>query len=187
MAERGANGGNGPTPPVEGRPEGDGPHLLERLLTDRMDDHISNIFRLLSLIHRQRDIRAAYQSLQSERPDRRAHALEYLDNLLEGEVREAVFTVIDDLPMSERLRLAKKVFDLAPASASETLRRLASVRPPGDADAAWVTAAALHYIHDLELAHLYPAIRRAAERDPEPLVQEATALLLSRIEAGHAG
>ena len=47
-----------------------------------------------------------------------------------------------DLPIRERLRLAKKVFDVSPASPSETLRRLASVRPPGDADAAWVTAAA---------------------------------------------
>ena len=158
------------------------PHLLERLLTDRVDDHTSNIFRLLGLIHPQRDIRAAYQGLLSNRPERRAQALEYLDNLLAGEVRRAVFAVIDDLPLRERLKLAKRIFDLSPASVADTLRRLASVRPPGDVDAAWVTAAALHYIHDLEMVHLYPAIRRAAERDPEPLVQETTALLLSRIE-----
>ena len=157
------------------------PHLLERLLTDRMDDHTSNLFRLLGLIHPQRDIRAAYQSLLSQRPERRAQALEYLDNLLAGDVRQAVFAVIDDLPLRERLKQAKKIFDLEPASVSDTLRRLASVRPPGDADAAWVTAAALHYIHDLEMVDLYPAIRRAAERDREPLVQETTALLLSRI------
>ncbi len=158
------------------------PHLLERLLTDRMDDHTSNIFRLLGLMHAQRDIRAAYQSLLSNRPERRAQALEYLDNLLAGDVRRAVFAVIDDLPLPERLRLAKRIFDLSPASVSATLRRLTSTRPPGDADAAWVTAAALHYIHDLEMDHLYPAISRAAEHDPEPLVQETTALLLSRIE-----
>ena len=158
------------------------PHLLERLLAERMDDHTSNIFRLLGLIHPQRDIRAAYLSLLSNRPERRAQALEYLDNLLTGDVRGAVFAVIDDLPLRERLKLAEKLFDLSPASVAGTLRRLASHRLPGDADAAWVTAAALHYIHDLELVDLYPAIRRAAERDPEPLVQETTALLLSRLE-----
>ncbi len=169
-------GGNGHGSPAD-------PHLLERLLSDRIDDHTSNIFSLLGLIHPQRDIRATYQSLQSNRPVRRAQALEYLDNVLNGEVRRAVFAVIDDLPHRERLRLAKRIFDLSPATISATLKRLATIRPAGDADAAWVTAAALHYIHDLEMVGLYPAIRRAAEHDPEPLIQETTALLLSRIEA----
>ena len=182
LTDNPANGGNSRPPdaavfPAKSRE----PHLLERLLSDRMDDHTSNLFRLLGLIHPQRDIRATFQSLQSRRKDRRAHALEYLDNLLHGEVRQAIFAVIDDLPIRERLRLARKLFDLLPSSRSETLRRLASTRPVGDADAAWVTAAALHYIHDLELSELYPAIRRAAERDLEPLVQETTTLLLPRI------
>ncbi len=191
LAEHRGNGGNGSgngsstgaTAMIRQDLSAGEPHLLERLLTDRMDDHTSNLFRLLGLIHPQRDIRAAYQSLLSNRSERRAQALEYLDNLLAGDVRRAVFAVIDDLPLRERLRLAKRIFDLEPASASDTLRRLASVRPAGDADAAWVTAAALHYIYDLEMVHLYPAIHRAAERDQEPLVQETTALLMSRIES----
>ena len=159
------------------------PHLLERLLADRMDDHSRNIFQLLGLIHPPRDIRATYQSLLSRRPEGRAHALEYLDNLLDGDVRRSVFAVIDDLPIRERQRLAKRLFSLSPESVSETLRRLASSRPAGDADAAWVTAAALHYIHDRRLRQLFPTIRRVAENDGEPLVQETTAFLLSRIEA----
>ncbi|MEM7353518.1 MAG: Npt1/Npt2 family nucleotide transporter [Acidobacteriota bacterium] len=180
-----ATGGTGRLPrlgtiAVTAGPNG-GPHLLERLLADRMDDHSRNIFQLLGLIHPQRDIRATYQGLLSERPDRRAHALEYLDNLLEGEVRQAVFAVIDDLPVRERRRLAKKLFDLAPESRAKTLGRLASERPRGDADAAWVTAAALHYIHDFQISSLYPAIRQAADNDAEPLVQETTELLLSRM------
>ena len=173
-------GGNG-RPVLVGDEKAREPHLLERLLSDRIDDHTSNIFRLLGLIYPQRDILATYQGLLSERPDQRAHALEYMDNILEGEVRRAVFAVIDDLPIRERLRMAKKIFDLEPATVSATVRRLASVRPPGDVDAAWLTAAALHYIHDLGMSDLYPEIRRAAERDLEPLVQETTTLLLSRM------
>ncbi len=180
LAEHRSNGGNGHAA-TGGAERGGEPHLLERLLGDRMDDHTSNVFRLLGQIHPQRDTLAAYQGLLSDRPDRRAHALEYLDNVLDGEVRPAVFAVIDDLPVRDRLRMAKKIFDLSPTSVSETLWRLASLRPPGDVDAAWVTAAALHYIHDLGMANLYPAIRRAAEQDPEPLVQETTTLLLSRV------
>ncbi len=182
LAEHRQKSGNGSPAAGAGWPGGK-PHLLERLLTDRMDDHTSNIFRLLGLIHPQRDIRAAHQSLLDNRPERRAQALEYLDNLLNGEVRRAVFAVIDDLPRRERMRLAKRIFDLSPTGISATVRRLAAVRPAGDADAAWVTAAALHYIHDLGMVSLYPSIRRAAERDSEPLVQEATTFLLSQIQA----
>ncbi len=176
-----SNGGNGQSQQQPAATSSE-PHLLARLLADRMDDHTHNIFRLLGLVHPQRDIRAAYQSLLSDRPERRAHALEYLDNLLQGEVRMAVFVVIDDLPFRERLRLAKKIFDLSPASSADTLRRLATHRSAGDADAAWMTAAALHYIHDHRLTHLYPVIRRAAKVDLEPLVQETTNLLLPHID-----
>lgn len=163
------------------QPQNGSPHLLERLLAERMDDHRSNLFNLLALIHSPRDIRAAFKSLESGRPRLRAHALEYLDNLLAGEVRRLVFAVIDDLPAEERLRHARRLFGLAPADAATTLGRLAAQRPNGDADAAWLTAAALQYIHDHRLEDLYPAIRRAAEGDGEPLVQETAGFLLSRI------
>ncbi len=161
-------------------------HLLERLLAERMDDHRSNLFNLLALIHSPRDIRAAHRSLVSGQPRLKAHALEYLDNLLTGEVRRLVFVVIDDLPSGERLRTARRLFDLSPTDAATTLERLAALRPNGDADAAWFTAAALQYIHDHRLVGLYPAIRRAAERDRAPLVQETAGFLMSRIEPATA-
>ncbi len=165
-------------PGVPAAANGGGPHLLELLLRDRMDDHTSNIFGLLALLYSPRDIRAAYHTMRSERPELRAHALEYLENLLDGEVRRLVFTVIDDLPPAERIRRAERLFHLATADADDALRRLASRRTPGDADAAWLTAAALHFIRDFDLPHLEGIIRDAARHDPEPLVQETTELLL---------
>lgn len=158
------------------------PHLLERLLADRMDDHVTNLFGLLALLHSPRDIRAALRGLWSEVTRQRATALEFLDNVVAGEVKRLVFAVIDEVPMSDRLREAKRMFELAPADAAATLRRLTASPPVGDADGAWVTAAALHYVHDHQLSKLYPMIYRAAEKGREPLVQETTELLLSRIE-----
>lgn len=157
---------------------GQNPHLLLRLLSDRLDHHRHNLFGLLALIYPVRDIRSAHLSLLSERQVSRAHALEYLDNVLEGEIRRWVFAVIDDLPPPERLRLSKKLFDLAPGSPRSTLERLVLERPAGDADAAWLTAAALHFIREREMRALFPLIRQAAERDRDPLVQETTECLL---------
>ncbi len=110
----------------------------------------------------------------------RAHALEYLDNILSGDPRRLVFAVIDDLPVRERLRHAKRLFDLTPTDVSSTLLRLASLRPNGDADAAWLSAAALQYIYDRRLVQLYPAIHQAVG-DREPLVQETAGYLMTQI------
>jgi AAA family ATP:ADP antiporter len=170
-------------PRVEWQAQSGRPHLLQRLLGDRMDDHLTNVFALLALLYPQRDIRAAHRGLVSEEATPRAQALEFLDNLLVGEVRKLVFAVIDDLPIGERLREARRLFDLVPADAAATLRRLATSPPPiGDVDGAWVTAAALHYVYDHGLTRLYPVIGRAAKSAREPLVQETTKLLLSRLE-----
>ncbi|MEE8525204.1 MAG: Npt1/Npt2 family nucleotide transporter [Thermoanaerobaculia bacterium] len=171
----GENAGTGADPEIEA------PHLLERLLADRMSDHHGNLFVLLALIHTPRDIRAAYKSLESGQPRLQAHALEYLDNLLVGEVRRLVFAVIDDLPVRDRMRHAKKLFELEPTDAATTLRRLATLPSNGDVDAAWLSAAALQYIHDRRLAHLYPAIRAAAAGEREPLVRETAASLMEQI------
>ncbi len=159
-----------------------GPHLLERLLADRMRDHMRNLFNLLALIYPPKDIRAAYDGLASEQPGLRAHALEYLDNLLTGDLRQQVFAVIDDLPGGERQRRASRLFGVAPRSAALALETWVQRRDPGDADAAWLSAAALHYIHEERLESLYWLVRRADSMDPSPLVQETTSYLLTHID-----
>lgn len=163
--------------------QGGGGHLLERLLADRMGDHAANIFNLLALLHRPRDIRAAHRGLISQRPGLRAHALEYLDNLLTGEVRQMVFAVIDDIPREERLRQAQKLFDLVPSTARTTLRRLATLRMNGDSDAVWLTAAALHYIVEYRLEDLYPVVHQVADHKGSPLLAETTQFLVQQIAA----
>ncbi len=158
-----------------------GPLLVERLLADRMRDHMRNLFNLLALLHPPRDIRAAYEGLAGERPGLRAHSLEYLDNLLSGDLRHQVFAVIDDLPASERQRLAGKLFDVKPRSATAVLEALVSQRAADDEDAVWLSAAALHYIYEQKVESLYWVVRRTARLDPSSLVQETTAFLLPRL------
>jgi hypothetical protein len=143
---------------------------------------VTNLFGLRGLLYAPRDIRAALRGLWSEVTRQRATALEFLDNVLSGEVKRQVFAVIDEAPMSDRLRDAKRFFELTPSDAAATLRRLTDAPSVGDDDGAWVTAAALHYVHDHRLAKLYPTIYRAARQGQGALVRETTELLLSWIE-----
>ena len=160
------------------------PHLLEDLISDRMSDHLGNLFGLLALLYPPTEIRASYRSLLSGNPALRAHAVEFLENRLQGDTRRLVLTVIDDLSLDERIRRANRLFALSASTAGDTLRRLASTRPAGDADAAWLTAAALHYIFEQRLEKLYPVIEQAAEHDSAPLVQETTEYLLRTLAEG---
>ncbi|MEM8932498.1 MAG: hypothetical protein AAGE94_15050, partial [Acidobacteriota bacterium] len=157
--------------------------LLEGLLADRARSHADQIFGLLELIHDPREIRAARRGIEGQRANLRAHALEFLDNVLQGDLRQQVFVALDDLPRAERLRQAKRLYDLEPESTEAVLERLATERLPGDADSPWITAAALWLIVEAGLDSLYPMLRRVAERDDDPLVQETTAVLVARLGA----
>ena len=156
------------------------PRLLERLLKDRLERRFSNIFSLLALLHPVTEIRAAYRGIRRNRSDHRVHALEYLDNLLAGATRQRVFAVIDELPQAERLRIAHRLYGLSAPTVAEVLDRYIR-RSAGDVDAAWLTAAALWFIHEEGLEDLFHTIRRVAETDHNPVIQETAELLISRM------
>ena len=153
--------------------------LLERLLKDRMTRHQVNIFALLALLHPPTEIRSAYRGLRRSQQGHRAHALEFLDNLLAGDLRQKVFAVIDDLPRDDRLRTARRLFGLESTGAEQALERWIANPTAGDADAPWLTAAALWWIHENGLVDFYAWTEDCCRRDVDPIVRE-TAELLSR-------
>lgn len=167
-------------PLVEWPPQ-DRPHLLESLLSDRMTGHFETAFGLLALLHDPRTVRGTVRGLRSERQAIRAHALEYLDNALSGEVRRLVFAMVDEVPVVERLRQARRLFDIDPGGRDATLRRLVRHRPIGDAEAVWLTAAALHYVEERGIASLRPLVVEAIRSDHAELVQETARYLLPEL------
>ena len=150
------------------------PRLLEALLIDRINDHVGNLFGLLSLVHRHREIWLAYERLKSDDGRTRNHALEFIDNTLRPGVRRQVMAVIDDLAPAERLAAAGALFHIATGGGRvETLRGLIQAASGGDVAARWLGAAALAYIVDDGVRALVPLaeetatarLRSAAARD----------------------
>ncbi len=70
-----------------------------------------NIFKLLGLIYPQQDMVKAYQNLKTGTKDSVAYALELLDNVLEKDIREAIFPVVEDVPTEERVRRCRALLD----------------------------------------------------------------------------
>jgi len=64
---------------------------------------LENIFKLLGLIYPREDIAKACQNLKTGTKDSVAYAIELLDNTLEREMREAIFPLVEDLSLEERM------------------------------------------------------------------------------------
>ncbi len=156
------------------------PDLLERLLADRAGDHLDNLFTLLSLLNDPRDIFAAYRGLTASRSAERAHAIEYLDNLLAGDCRRVVVTVIDDHSVRDKLREAWRLFSIPVASRRSTLRQLLTAEDPHDQEGNGLVLAALYAVHSDRALDLYPRVERLSQQSTDPLVRETAAWVQAR-------
>ncbi len=156
------------------------PDLLDRLLAERACDHVDNLFRLLSILYDSQDIEAAYRGLTRGGSQDRAHSLEYLDNLLSGDCRRAVFAVIDDLPVRDKLLNAWRLFEIPVASPSSTLRDLLSEDDPHDQEGHGMVLAALYAVHVNRSSDLYQRVRELSARAGDPLVRETARWVIDR-------
>ena len=69
--------------------------LLE-ILERRLDAGLERIFKLLGLRYPQKDIEIAYEGLVSQKQEARTNAIEFLDNLLTGELKRALLPIIEE-------------------------------------------------------------------------------------------
>jgi ATP:ADP antiporter, AAA family len=120
--------------------------LLVGLLSNKMDQALERIFRLLQIAHRSEDIRSAWFAARSGDKRMRAQAHEFLSALtltsVVPENREMLRIVIDDLPVEERIKRAAEFVPNAPVS-----HRTAVLRLLEDDDEALAGIATYHGLH----------------------------------------
>jgi HEAT repeat protein len=76
----------------------------EKTLQKDLSVSFMNTFRLLGLIYPHEDIIKAFQNIRTETKDSVAYAVELLDNILEKEMKDVIFPLIEDLPLKERVK-----------------------------------------------------------------------------------
>jgi len=157
------------------------PTLLDRLLAERAASNLWNVFGLLALLFPPEHIWAAHRSLTSGDRLHRSRSLEFLDNTLEGELSRAVFAVIDDCPLSEKLTRATKLFDIRVRSRVETLRGLLEAHIGGEPDSAGIAAAALYEIRVESVPGLEAEVEQLAAGAEDPFVGETATWVAERV------
>jgi ATP:ADP antiporter, AAA family len=68
---------------------------LIHLLKKRLDRNLERIFRLLGLIHANGDIYMIYKGIRSLKSDLRFNALEYMDNLLNPDLKKVLIPLVE--------------------------------------------------------------------------------------------
>jgi AAA family ATP:ADP antiporter len=90
---------------------------------------------LLSLIYPTKDIRRFWAGVNSEEPNKQADAIEFLDNLLTGEIKQYVFPLFSDAPPAQRFRASLGFLGMGTIDTDSALRALL------DQDDMWLRAA----------------------------------------------
>jgi AAA family ATP:ADP antiporter len=98
---------------------------VARALRQSMQQEIERIFRLLSLLLPNYDFHSAYVGLQSTRTVVQDTALEFLDNVLKPQLRDALIPLVDrGVSDQERIRIASRMIGMRCASREEAVAAL---------------------------------------------------------------
>ncbi|MBM3808655.1 MAG: MFS transporter [Acidimicrobiia bacterium] len=98
--------------------------LLARALSEKRGRAINRTFTLLALMYPPSDIAAVRFAIDDADVKVRSRAVEYLDNLLEGEVRRRVMLLVDDLPAAERIRKGNVIYKTRTRDVEDTIAQL---------------------------------------------------------------
>ena len=154
--------------------------LLERALGERLDRILDRVYRLLGVLHEVGDVTAARHAIEAGDRKRRAHAIEYLDNLLRGNVRKTIMPLIDESPLLAKVDHANRLLRTRPRDLEDTLAQLIH-----DADPV-VAATAIHFAADNGLASLTDDLEwvNAHRLSTHPSVSDIATWVLQRRSAG---
>jgi hypothetical protein len=98
--------------------------LLARVLMEKHARAVNRTFNLLGLIKSQSDVAAVRNALKDPEVRVRSRGIEYLDNLLEGEVRKKVILLVDEMPAEERVRKGNVIYRTRTRDVEDTVAQL---------------------------------------------------------------
>ncbi|MEQ9424730.1 MAG: HEAT repeat domain-containing protein [Cyclobacteriaceae bacterium] len=101
---------------------------LISLLERRLDGNIERIFRLLGLRYPPTDILGAWDGIQSNKPDLRENAVEFMENVLEPNIKQMIIPIIETALLEHVTEDAVKSLDKKVPSEFECIEMLMAGR-----------------------------------------------------------
>jgi HEAT repeat protein len=156
------------------KPLGHEGSLLYFALTDSMERVRERVMWLLALIYPSKDIQRSWVGLSSKNPIQRAHAVEFLDNMLAGNVKRYVFPLVSDAPPAQLARSFESFLGAEPTNPDFALSALLKQED------IWLAAAAVWEIGMRGLSGFHDKILELKNSD-HVVLREAAELTSQRI------
>jgi len=147
--------------------------LLER----RLDGNLERIFRLLGLKYPPNDILTIYQGIQSKKPDMRLNAVEFLDNLLESNLKRVLVPIVETALLDNISEVTIKNLNLKVPSEFQCLSMLLAGKDLK------LNLAALYLIAQLNDKKYIPLLKPYTE-NPNPKIRTFAMQALTELAKG---
>jgi|GEM_PF-2520697 len=149
-------------PFAENRCPGTASCLLARTIEQRLSQTLERLFRLLGLKYPPKQIYAAYRAVNDRRGEETA-ALEFLDSVLDRDVKRPVLALLDTAPR----QAGQELFGIEKMNAETALRKLIRMGDP------WVEACAMATAAEQNLRSLVNEISSAGRSSGPDVAQVA--------------
>jgi AAA family ATP:ADP antiporter len=142
-----------------------------------MEQELERIFRLMALLFRGSALHDAYVGLRSTSSAMRANALEFLDNVLQPDLRRVLVPLLDSqVTVDERIAIADRLVGAPVGTAEEAV---ATLLASGDA---WLRSCAVYAVGALQLHGLAGEVRRFKGAS-DPALRKGVQAALERLAA----
>jgi AAA family ATP:ADP antiporter len=129
--------------------------LLTRTIEERLRQTLDRLFRLLGLCYPPREIYSAYLAVCQGRGEQFSAALEFLDNVLERDLKRVLLPLLD--APAEMRDTAVRLFGILPKTPEVAIRDLIRSDDP------WLVACAVAAAGELGMRGLAPEIQQAGQ------------------------
>ncbi|MFQ5628340.1 MAG: HEAT repeat domain-containing protein, partial [bacterium] len=148
--------------------------LLMRALEERLEENLERIFRLLGLKYKPDDMLNAYRGVMSEKSELRANAIEFLDNVLDSNLKKFIIPLVEsNSPFSliEQPLLLMHGDNLKSQDCLEAIL---------NGDDSWLRVCALYLIAEQNNENCIGEIGKFMN-DTDPMVQETARLAMRKL------
>jgi AAA family ATP:ADP antiporter len=149
---------------------------MARALSESMQQELERIFRLLSLLYPHLNLHAAYYGLQSSNAAVHDNALEFIDTVLNSNMREMLVPLLDvRVNVEERARLGNRLIRSKIETPEQAVAALVSSDDP------WLKSCGAYAIGTLAITGLEGELDRCLN-DPDPLLRETARTAKERLQ-----
>ncbi len=154
--------------------------LISKAFDEKLERILDRLYRQVGLIYPWKDTMAARWAIERGDPRSRASALEYMDNMLSGALRGRVMSIIEDMPIDEKVQKGNVLLKTRVRDVEETLTRLIYDDDPV------VAAIAIDLVREMKMWNLADDLEQAlAFRDAKDFaVFESASYALAEYRLG---